>query len=310
MYIDAFSVAALVDEFLDTLVGGRVQDSIAVDEDSIGLEIYANHRRQYLYLSANNQQPRVHIVPDKLRRGVPKPSQLGLLFRRYVEGGSVEHVQQPAWERILEIEVDGPEGRVTIIIEPMERRSNLLLVQNGMILDCMRRVGPDENRYRVSLPGKDYVPPPPQVGKHNPVRMTYEDLLGVMEPNDDPKRKTHQALTARILGMSPLLAREIVFRACGDSEQKLSAANADALYSALQTVIEPLGKRQWQPGIAETDGQVKAFSVYPIEHLPVGTASKRSARRWRAITARPKGKMPTTPGRISSALRWMKSKRG
>ncbi|MBE2269206.1 MAG: NFACT family protein, partial [Anaerolinea sp.] len=61
MYLDAFTLSALVDEFMDSLVGGRVQDSVGVDEDSYGLEIYANHRRQYLYLSANQAQPRVHL---------------------------------------------------------------------------------------------------------------------------------------------------------------------------------------------------------------------------------------------------------
>src|SRR6187455_1832539 len=130
MYLDAFTLSALVDEFMDVLVGGRVQDSLSVDEYGLGLEVYANHRRSYLYLSADPQTPRVHVVPEKLRRGLVKPSQLGLLFRRYVEGGQITHVSQPEWERIIHIDVAGPEGDVTIIIEPMERRSNLLLVQN------------------------------------------------------------------------------------------------------------------------------------------------------------------------------------
>ena len=73
MYLDAFTLSALVDELMDSLVGGRVQDSVDVDDNSLGLEIYADHRRQYLFMSADRQQPRVHIVPDKLRRGVPKP---------------------------------------------------------------------------------------------------------------------------------------------------------------------------------------------------------------------------------------------
>ncbi|MDX2160683.1 MAG: NFACT RNA binding domain-containing protein [bacterium] len=268
MYLDSFTLSALTDEFLDTLVGGRVQDSIDVDDDSIGLEIYADHRRQYLLMAADNRQPRLLVMPDKLRRGVQKPSQLGLLFRRYVEGGRVEHVQQPAWERIIEIEVDGPEGMVTIVVEPMERRANVLLLQEGIILDCMRRVGPDENRYRVSLPGKPYTPPPPQTGKLNPLRVTLEDMIGVFTHNDDPKRKTHQLLTARFLGISPLLGREIVYRAVGESEQKVSAADPAATLRGLEDVIAPMGKRQWQPGVVEADGGVTAFSVYPLRHLP------------------------------------------
>jgi predicted ribosome quality control (RQC) complex YloA/Tae2 family protein len=267
MYLDAFTLSALVDEFMDVLVGGRVQDSLSVDEYGIGLEVYANHRRSYLYLSADPQTPRVHIVPDKLRRGLARPSQLGLLFRRYVEGGQITHVSQPAWERILHLDVAGPEGDVTIIIEPMERRSNLLLVQNGIILDCLRRVGADENRYRVSLPNHPYAPPPPQTGKLSPFNLSLESLIGLFQQNEDAKRKTHQVLTSRLLGVSPLLAREIVYLASGNSEQKASDVQPVAIQTALNSLVAPLGRREWQPGVAENERGIEAYSVYPLESV-------------------------------------------
>jgi predicted ribosome quality control (RQC) complex YloA/Tae2 family protein len=267
MYLDAFTLSALVDEFMDTLVRGRIQDSINVDDTGIGLEIYANHRRQYLYMSAEHQQPRIHLVPDKLRRGVPNPTQLGLLFRRYVEGGVITHVSQPAWERIIHLGVEGAEGNVTIIVEPMERRSNILLVQAGIILDCMRRVGADENRYRVSLPNHEYIPPPPQTGKLDPTKITYEQVVGLFEQNDDPKRIIHQVLTAKLLGISPLLGREIVHRAYGDSERKVADVNEIALYAVIEAVIKPLARREWQPGVVEGERGTSVYSVYPIQHL-------------------------------------------
>ncbi len=267
MNLDAFTLSALVDEFMDTLVGGRVQDSLAVDEDSIGLEIYGNHKRQYLYMSANQTTPRVHLAGDRLRRGMAKPSTLGLLFRRYVEGGVIAHVSQPAWERVIQIDVQGVEGDVSIIIEPMERRANLLLLQNGIILDCMRRVGADENRYRVSLPQHPYVPPPPQTGKLDPLTLTLDGMMGIFAQNDDPKKKIHQLLTARLLGVSPLVARETVYRATGASETKSAEADPDKLLIALKSVVDPLGRREWQPGIAEGERGISAFSVYPLQSL-------------------------------------------
>lgn len=267
MYLDVFTISALVDEFMDVLVGGRVQDTLDVDETGIGLEIYANHQRRYLYLSADHQTPRIHLVPDKLRRGLVKPTQLALLFRRKVEGGIVTHVSQPEWERILHVEVEGQEGAVTIIVEPMERRSNILIVQDGIILECIRRVGPHENRYRVSLPNHEYVPPPPQVGKISPIRLTLEALIGIFAQNEDPKRKTQQVLTTGLLGVSPLVGREIVYRASGDSDQRASDADPQRLLTALQSVLDPLARREWQPGVAETERGIEAFSVYPLQSL-------------------------------------------
>lgn len=267
MYLDVFTLSALVDEFMDGLVGSRIQDVLDVDDTGIGFEVYGDRKRRYLYLSADTQTPRILLLDEKLRRGLVKPTQLGLLFRRYAEGGLIEHISQPPWERILQFEVTGPEGAISIIVEPMERRSNLLLVQKGIILDCMRRVGPDENRYRLSLPAHEYKLPPPQVGKIDPTRVILEEVEAFFEHLDDPKRKTQQVLASHLLGISPLLAKEVVFRASGDVNQKASGADPDRLYEALRTLIEPLSKRQWQPGVVESEDGVVAYSVYPIESL-------------------------------------------
>lgn len=268
MYLDVYTLSALVDEFMDTIVGGRIQDSIDVDDTGIGLEIYANHRRHYLYMSADSILPRVHLVSEKLRRGLARPTQIGLLFRRYVEGGRITHVSQPMWERVIHVEVEGSEGTVEIIIEPMERRSNILLVQEGMILDCLRRVGPKENRRRLSLPAHVYVPPPPQTGKRIPYEITGADMIGFFTQMADPKRKASQILADHLLGVSPLLAREVVFRAEGDVRKLAWEVSPERLYDVLQELIEPLRKRHWQPGILEDDMGVHAFSVYPLQHLP------------------------------------------
>lgn len=268
MNLDVFTLSALVDEFMDVLVGGRVQDTLAVDETGVGLEIYGAHKRRYLYISADHHTPRVHLVPDKLRRGMEKPSQIGLMLRRYVEGGIVTHVSQPAWERILHIDVEGSEGTLTLIVEPMERRSNLLLVQNGIILDCIRRVGADENRYRVSLPAHPYMPPPPQTGKRDPFTISEEDLAAALSAGDDPKRKGQQALSAGILGISPLLGKEILYRAGYEPNVKAVEVDAAKVFPAFQQVIEPLRAREWQPGVAETEQDgVTAFSVYPLRSI-------------------------------------------
>jgi predicted ribosome quality control (RQC) complex YloA/Tae2 family protein len=267
MNLDVFTLSALVDEFMDILVGGKIQDSIDVDETGLGLEIYNDHKRHYLYLSADHVTPRVHLVEDKLRRGLTKPTQIGLMFRRYVENGRVTHVSQPSWERVIHIDVEGPEGEVTIVVEPMERRSNLLLLQGGVILDCMRRVGPDENRYRVSLPAQPYIAPPPQTSKRAPLSLSVEELDALLHSENDPKRKTHQTLTSHLFGISPLLSKEIVYRASGDTNQKASDADAQRLHNALLEVVEPLLKREWQAGIAENDEGVQAFSVYPLKSL-------------------------------------------
>lgn len=312
MYLDAFTLSALVDEFLDTLAGGRIQDTLSVDETGLGMEIYsyADHQRRYLYLSADRLQPRIHLVEDKLRRGLSTPKQIALLLRRYVEGGIVSHVSQPAWERVIIFDIEGPEGAVELIIEPMERRSNIILVKDGIIIDSMRRVGPEDNRYRLTLPAHEYVPPPPQTGKQNPHTLDPSALDSILKDDTDPKRKAFQTLSAALFGFSPLLAKEIIFRAHGDTNIRTTAADAAAIYSAMQLVLPPLKQRDWQPGIVEADGRIEAFSVYPITHLdgwqPVDSISEALARFY----GQPTGEEAYTAGKkpVFTALEEAKSR--
>ena len=267
MNLDTFTISALVDELVATIVGGRVQDVIDVDEMGIGLEIYAARKRHYLYLGADARLPRLHLVGTKLRRGLPKPTQLGLLFRRYVEAGRVIRVSQPPWERLLTIDIEGPEGEVSIIAELMPRRANVLLVQEGLILDCLNRVGPEDNRYRLSLPNHDYVPPPPIRDQLEPARVTESDFASLLDSAAKDSMQTRRLLPGKILGMSPLLAKEMVFRATGDVLAKVRDTDSAPLFAAFQELVTPLLQRKWQPGIGSSDGVATEVSVIPLRHL-------------------------------------------
>ena len=167
----------------------------------------------------------------------------------------------------MHIDIEGEEGEVTIIIEPMARRANVLLVKDGMILDCMNRVGPEENRYRLSLPNHEYVAPPPITGQADPKKFTSDDMYNLLELVEKKSAKTRRALTGRILGMSPLLAKEIVFRATGSSNTKVQDTDSDALYDALRAVVDPMLNREWFSGIGREDGVVSAFAPFELTHL-------------------------------------------
>ena len=277
MNLDTFTIAALADELTQTLAGGRAQDVIDVDALGIGLEIYANRRRHYLYLSADAMHPRLHLTDAKLRRGLAKPTQLGLLLRRFVEGGVLTRVEQPAWERLLEIEIESRDGLYRLIAELTPRRANVLLVKDGVILDCLKRVGPEENRYRLSLPNHAYVPPPPIRNQLDPAAVTEEDLRELLESAEKASTQTRRLLPGRILGMSPLLAREIVYRATGDVLAKANDTDCGALHGAFREVLSPLLRRRWQPGIGSLGGVAEACSVFRLTHIDWRDSATASA---------------------------------
>ncbi|MFQ3534692.1 MAG: NFACT RNA binding domain-containing protein [Aggregatilineales bacterium] len=266
MNFDVFTIAAVTAELNDLLRGGRVQDSLELGDDALGLEIYNNHTRHYLYLSAHPQLARLHLVPERLRRGVEHPSPLGLMLRRYLEGSRFTGAAQPPWERIVHLMFVGSAGEFTLIAEPMERRSNLLLVQDGQILDCLRRVGPDENRARVSLPAHPYVPPPPQTSKRVPTTLSLSSLAELLDA--EPNKLVWRLLTEKLLGFSPMLAKEAVFRAAGALDCRAADCSASALLAEIQGLLGALLAEEFAPHICEQDGLAVAYAAYPITHLP------------------------------------------
>ncbi|MCC6798767.1 MAG: NFACT family protein, partial [Anaerolineae bacterium] len=267
MYFDAVTIRALVTELDARLSGGRIQDSVQIDAASFGLEVYANRERHYLLLSADQRYPRVLLADEKMRRGVQKPSPLGLLLRRYAEGARIDAVRQPLWERLIVFTIDGPEGAFDLIIEPMERRANLLLVRDdGIIADCVRRVGPDENRVRVSLPGHHYRPPPPQKLKRAPSTLTLALLGDLLD--SAPGEQTRQVLTQHVLGFSPLVAQEVVYRVTGAISTRAADTSPRALLAAIDGLFSALDRGEYQSGVVQDGSAVTAYAVYEITHLP------------------------------------------
>ncbi len=287
MNFDVFTIAAVTAELNATLQDGRVQDALELGDDAIGLEIYSNHARHYLYLSAHPQWARLHLVPERLRRGVETPSPLGLMLRRHLEGSRFVGATQPDWERVVQLNFVSSQGEFTLIAEPMERRSNLLLVQNGQILDCIRRVGPGENRVRVSLPAHPYVPPPPQTFKCPPTALTLTLLAELLDA--DRSKLAWRILTEKLLGFSPMLAKEAVFRATGSLESRAADCSPRALLTEIQALIGALMQKQFAPHLCERDGQAIAYAAYPILHLPNAQPLERISDALNAFYGAPIG---------------------
>ncbi len=265
MNFDVFTIAAVVDELNEKLLGGKVQDTLELGNDSLGFEVYGGHHRHYLMISADSQTARIQIVPDKLRRGIETSTPLGLMLRRNIEDARIESIRQPPYERVVEIVFHGAEGVFTLIVEPMERRSNILLVRDGLIMDCLRRVGPQDNRVRLSLPGHEYVPPPPQTNKYEPSAITLDSLRAGLAL--DPTRPAWRSLTDAILGFSPMLAKETIYRAAGRFDAKASTIEPGDLYESVQELITPLLAHDWQPGITQESGLTTSYSVYEITFM-------------------------------------------
>lgn len=292
MYFDALTMAAVLDEIRTHLEDGRVQNIVAVDPLTLGIEIYAGGRRHYLLLSADATLARVHLTDAAVRRGMEEPPPLLLQLRKRVRGGRLVAASGPSYERIAIIEFAHPQwGESRLIAECMGRHSNIVLTDaEDTILECIKRIGQTRNRYRVLLPGRPYVPPPAQ-DKIAPDELDGE-ALGEIFREAKGDAPAWEVLVRGVQGISPLLAREICSRAWGDSliacRDVSRPAEALPVLRALWAVDN---MPAWQPSVG-MEGDKPCFAPYALTHcddVEPQPSISRAIERWLELSAQEAG---------------------
>lgn len=266
MHFDALTLASISTELRQKLLPGRVQQVLLVDDQRIGLEIYASQQRQYLLISASPTDARIHLVTNKLRRGPDAQPPLLLLLRKYVRNAILDTIHQPdPTERVLRLGFEHAEhGSTTLIVELIGRMSNLILTGPGdRILDCVRRVRGDGAGGRNLWPGATYMPPPTQ-GKLSPLptpdaKATAELTLLLQQGG-----RLWRLLVDGVAGISPTLAREIAWRTAGNSQVDAAEVDGARLKEVLNSLWAPIYTNQWEPGVVTDQEQVIGFAPYML----------------------------------------------
>jgi predicted ribosome quality control (RQC) complex YloA/Tae2 family protein len=307
MPFDALTIAAVRQELEDNVVGGRVQNVVMPGPLTVALELYRGGTgRINLILSAHPQHARAHLISSTPSRDPEQHPPLLLLLRKYVRGGTLLEVSQPRYERVLILSIakrlppdkhqeyhsEGdfmdtadeaedlsmPATTVQLVVEIMGRVSNIVLVaEDGAIMDSIKRVPSSINRYRVTLPNHAYVPPPPQ-GKRDPLDSTINAMSMelVRAAEDDLKAPVWKGLVGGYSAVSPTLAREVAFRALGNTKAPTGevASRPEALQSLLgelQALVSLGENHGWQPSLAVrrgSEGDVPVeFAPYRLGHL-------------------------------------------
>ncbi|HEX2033060.1 MAG TPA: NFACT RNA binding domain-containing protein [Chloroflexota bacterium] len=282
MTLDAYTLGALVDELGSTILGGRVQHVHLPDELGLALEVYAQGRSWWLYASAHPQRGRLHLVEARPPRTSDAVTPLLLLLRKYVDGGRVDEVYQPPLERIVRLRFSsrGPAGepwRTELVVELLGRQANLiLLAEDGVVMDAARRLTSQQSRTRLILPQHRYAPPPAP-DKLDPRHLVPSALAAAAQPFE-PRRPLREVLVATVGACSPLLAREVVFRACGEIDAPLGAAPWERVTEVFGALWADAGAGRWAPSAAYQGERMLAFAAYPLRSFedvrPVASISR------------------------------------
>ena len=225
MPLDALCLTAVAAEIRAAVQGGKIDKIYQPTRDEVVLYIRGPAGNVRLLLSANPGHPRAHLT-ERNRENPEQPPMFCMLLRKHLQGARILELNQPPLERILDFRLEtldelGDRVERRLVLEAMGRSANLILLDGeGRIVDCTRRVDGDLARgQRQLLPGLFYRQPP-AVDKLNPFTLSPEELRLVLS---NPLGKAwDKLLLDSFTGLSPLVARELAFRAGGDSE-KLAA---------------------------------------------------------------------------------------
>jgi len=307
MPLDDIFLTALNNELAEQIIKLRIEKVQQPERDIIFLSLKSRTGNSCkLLVSAGIGDARIHLTEHKFEN--PKePPMFCMLLRKHLTGAVISELIQPQSERVLILVLEsstalGERTKKRLILEMVGRQSNLILVdENGVIIDCLRRFGGDSDAKRLVLPGLIYREPPPQEGKLDPLSGAGGRFLRPMGQGDgscaphagsileqgDASSDSHTGfasvkgdgfsgphtgsvckwLGAQFIALSGLICREIVYRAYGDVDFRFDdvSDNCDALNREFFGLMREVKLGDFVPCLVQKDdGQMQDFSYTHI----------------------------------------------
>lgn len=233
MALDGAFLLAVKQE-LQPLIGGRIDKIYQPSREEIVIGIRTRTENVKLLISVNPASARIHITNAQIEN--PKvPPMFCMLLRKHLGSGRLTDVRQDGLERILYLDFEtvnelGDVVTVTLAAEITGRFANLIVIGgSGKIIDSLKRVDDCTGSERLVLPGVTYVPP------------ARADRLNFLIASEDEMRErilsqrgksADKCLISVFEGISPVLAREWIFRSCGGRDittEDIDRETADAI---------------------------------------------------------------------------------
>ena len=283
MIVDSTSLARLVAEAREYAVGLVIRRIMQPRHDIVGLELGRAGPWSCLLIDWSPEFGRLGLSEELPEQGL-RDQRFCSALRRQLRGARIESIRQVDFDRIVEIEFSnceqlGPQCRRKFVAELMGRHSNaVLLDEDENIVEAGKHVTVRVNRYRQTLPGLIYVPPP-EFGRVPPQEATVEQVATKGAEVLDQKLANFVRSTWH--GGSDLFVAEVCARAELDAQTALRDLPA-GWEQALTEQLCAIPAEADTPGGAwlywDEAGESVEFA-YPLElrHLPDRRREPREA---------------------------------
>lgn len=168
MNLEGLTLKLLTDYLNKNLLGSKIYKISMPTPHSLLLLVKRERSTAAVLADLGGCGPVIYL-PDKLPENPDTPPAFCMLLRKHLEEGRINRIIQSGLDRVITFEVDmlGASSKIItkkIVFELTGKNSNIILVQDNIILDALRHVNAQQSSYRTILPGKEYVSPPPQEG--------------------------------------------------------------------------------------------------------------------------------------------------
>ncbi len=265
MALDAATLALCVKQLNEILADSKVDKIHEPTRDEILISMRTFTKTYKLLLCARSGSARVCLTDAVLENPAVPPS-FCMLLRKHFGGGRLLAVRMEDGDRIVYFDFRcvnemGDLVYNTICVELMGRYSNLVLIQNGKILDALKRVSFEDSEVRQLLPGLSYTVP------EKPARPDFEktsanEIIALATEKDMP---IIDALCRSVAGVSALVFKEAVYRAFGTNNPEantISVEEKSKLAIAIQEIKDEHANGGTPVSIIHPDGHFVDFTFF------------------------------------------------
>ena len=162
MPIDGIFCRHLVSELNDALETSRVDKIHHPTKDELIFTLRCREGSRRLLFHLNPQRARVNLTTQSYENPA-QPSMFCMLLRKRLTGAALIGIEQEGVDRIVYFRFAGTDdignpAEHTLVAELFGRLANLILLQDGVVVEALKRA--DFTKARPIWPGHPYTPPP------------------------------------------------------------------------------------------------------------------------------------------------------
>lgn len=281
MNLEGLTLKLVNDTLNKELLGSKIYRVYMPNPHAVLLLLRRTGDTGSLLADMNGGSPALYI-PVRLPENPETPPGFCMLLRKHLEEGRIAKIFQSGLDRIITLEIDmlGQAGKIItkkLIFELTGKNNNVILVQDNMIIGCLKHVGAAQSSYRCVLPGREYIAPPPQAGLNI---LTEKPEAIVQAANNLPDANFAKALVAATTGIGKATAAELLTAAdILPQTVRLEQGEAQALTKVLADLQQHLADASTKAvyALISRTNQVKTILPLPPQNLEQGMSVREFA---------------------------------